>query len=184
MRLIIDQDEVLAEWLDKVIEIHNKRCGTTYKKSDVDSWDVSKALGPEYAKTVDLCYSDPDFYSSLLPVPGALEGMRELNRLGHDLIIATATPAKAKNAVAAKAFWIEQYLPWFEYRNFVSISRKNLIQADMILDDGAHNIVACNLVGMQTVVFDAPWNKSCLSTYRVKSWPEFVSLVKHIDDKK
>jgi 5'(3')-deoxyribonucleotidase len=122
----------------------------------------------------------PELYRDLEPIEGALVGMKKLVDAGHDVIIATAVPKCAGIAYHGKLEWIRRNMPWFNLNNFVSIQRKELLDGDLMLDDGPHFIEAWNKTGRISVVFDCPWNKECKSLYRVKHWNEFLKLIEKL----
>lgn len=178
MRLIIDQDEVLAEWTKKVLSYYNYDYSANVKREDITDFDISKVVGPRYHAFVKTCFSDPYLYKDLDVVPGSQEGMKSLIDAGHDVIIATATPYEATNAFSAKVYWLEKHFPFFDLKSFVSIKRKYLLRGDVLFDDGAHNIEDWNnFTDSVSVVYDAPWNQKAVATHRVKNWDEFVKYI-------
>ena len=177
MRIIVDQDQVLCKWVERVLEWYNEDKGTSFTKNDIGTWDMKMNLGPQSEDFLRSCMRYPDFYKELDEIEGAVRGMKKLVDAGHDVIIATAVPKCAGIAYHGKLEWIRKHMPWFKLENFVAIQRKSLLSGDILLDDGPHNIKQWLDTGRQAVVFDAPWNKEQKATARVKHWNEFIAYV-------
>lgn len=189
MRILIDMDEVLCQWVGRILEWYNEDKGTSWTRDEITSWDVQKNLGPESSDFIRSSMRYPEFYRDLLPVEGALYGMRTLHDLGHDVVIATAVPKCAGSAYAGKLEWLRRNLPWFPLKNFVGIQRKELLAGDVLVDDGLHNIEAFAKTGRSTIVFDAPWNRVltddliAYDPFRAKHWNQILARVEHLSRK-
>lgn len=200
MRIVLDQDEVIVQWLTTVLEWYNHDFGTTYVRDDVTCWKVTDSL-PNSHHFLRSTMRYPDFYRDLLPVEGAINGVKKLMDAGHDVVIATAIPKCAPIAHVGKLEWIRRNMPFFPLDNFISISRKDLLApgADVLLDDGLHNIMPWSETGKTAVVFDAPWNRPKLindgykppkvekmpdNVLRVKHWNEFLRLIEDMKVKR
>lgn len=183
MRLVIDQDQVICQWVERILQWYNEDKGTSFTRDDITTWNMKMNLGPHSEDFLRSCMRYPELYRDLDPVEGALYGMKRLHDLKHEVIIATAVPRCAGIAYHGKLEWIRRNMPWFDLNNFIAIQRKELLSGDLILDDGPHNIEAWNKQGRTTVVFDAPWNRDCQSTYRIKHWNEFINLIQSLEER-
>lgn len=190
-------DEVLAQWLEKVVRYYNEDYGTSFTRNDIQTWDVCLNLGPG-SETALRSYMRYDrFYDDLEPMPGALEGVKKLVDDGHDVMIATAVPKSATMAYSGKVAWLHRFMPFFPINNFMATQRKYLLAscADVLLDDGMHNIIPWAKMGKPAVIFDAPWNQTDspdaaaqdltgLPIQRIKHWNEFLKLIDGMSSKK
>jgi 5'-nucleotidase len=182
VRIILDQDEVLACWVDRVLEWFNDDHKTSFTREDVkDYWALEKILGPAGKPFIRACMRWPEFYTRLAPIPGAIEGVKLLMDRGHEVRIVTAVPVSAGISYHGKCQWIRDHMPFFDLKNFYAVHNKAEVMGDILLDDGPHNIEAWEKSGRPAVVFDAPWNRQTKSTYRIKDWKEFLELVEDID---
>ena len=184
MRIVLDQDQVLAKWVERILEWYNQDYKTNFSREDVKTyWSMDGLLGTQGRDFLRSCMRYPELYRDLDPVEGALDGVRRLIDMGHDVVIATAIPSCAGIAYHGKLEWIRRNMPFFDLKNFIAIQRKDLVDGDLLLDDGPHNIDAWshNHPEKTTVVFDCPWNQGVKATHRVKSWKEFLDLVEKLD---
>ena len=166
MRIVLDQDEVLAQFVVKVLDRWNNENGTSFTRDQVNMWHLGATLGVSRSgesteSWLNRLMAEPGFFSDLKPVDGALDGINKLlDDHNHDIVIATSISDGIKNAYDGKTEWIKKNIPGFKMQNFMTISRKGLIDGDMLIDDGVHNIENwLKHNRKRPVVFDAPWNR-------------------------
>lgn len=190
MRIICDQDEVLAQFVNKVLKRWNAVNGTDFKREQVNCWRMETVLGIDKLGRsaeglIDEWMQQPGFFEKLEPMPGAIEGFNALRKMGHDVIVATSIPEVAVHAFDGKRRWMRKHFPDWSMKNFISCSRKGLLTGDLLIDDGSHNIKDWldNDRGA-AVVFDAPWNqeiKAELGVVRLKSWEEIIDWLERTE---
>lgn len=189
MRIVLDQDQVICDWVQRIIEWYNQDKGTCFTKDDIKSWNMTMNLGPHSEDFLRSAMRYPELYRDLDPIEGAMYGVKKLLNDGHDVLIATAVPKCAGIAYHGKLEWLRRNMPYFPLKNFIAIHRKDLLEGDLLLDDGLHNIVPWNDRGRTAVVFDAPWNREepkyndPSKVYRIKHWNEFLKLVDELSTK-
>lgn len=182
MRILLDMDQILAKWTERVVEWWNEDNGTALTPDDIHGWNVGEWLGPGGVYFVRSCCRYPEFYRDLEPVEGAIQGVRKLIDDGHDVQIATAVPRAAPMAYVGKVEWIRRQMPFFDLVNLVAIHRKDTLAGDILFDDGAHNIEDFAKTGRMTVMLEKAWNAGVRvePTKRVKHWNEFVKFVDEV----
>lgn len=196
MRLLVgvDQDEVLCRWVSRIVQWYNE---DKYKEhaavgwqwqdvseSDVTNWSIHLNLGEGSEPYVRSYMRSTLFYPSLEPIPGAVEGFQKiLDDTRFDVMLVTAVPKCSPQAYDGKMAWMRRYFPGFNMDNFIAAKRKDMLDLDVLIDDGLHNLQAAKAKGVVGVAFDRPWNKDWDGA-RVKSWDEVPSLLSHIYDMK
>lgn len=181
MRLLIDQDEVLAQFTAKVLQWWNEDQGENAQIEDIKTYHIQESLGPKAHYFIKSCMRFPDFFTSLEPVPGAIEGMKQLVEMGHDVVIVTKIPTSAPGAYHGKMEWVRKHLPFLSVKNIVGCQRKELVQGDLLLDDSPKNVYDYLNCGRKIIIFDRPWNrdiKEFKHVPRVHSWDEFIKQIK------
>lgn len=184
MKILLDQDQVLCQWTERVLEWFNRDYGTSIKITDVKDWGLAKTLGPAGRDFIRSCMRWPEFYTRLDPVPGAIEGTEWLLNRGHEVRIVTAVPASAGIAYHGKQQWLRDRMPFFELDWFVAHQLKWEVEGDLLLDDGPHNIKGFMERNRKVAVFDCPWNKDVVGTWRVRDWQHFKELIRHLEEEK
>lgn len=169
---------MICKWVERILEWYNEDYKTNFTREDVkDYWAMETILGIQGKPYLRSCMRYPELYRDLDAVEGAIDGLKTLIDKGHDVVIATAIPSCAGIGYHGKMEWIRRNMPFFSLKNFVSIQRKDILNGDLLLDDGPHNIAAWNKTNRTSVVFDCPWNQQVVATHRVKDWNEFIALV-------
>lgn len=112
------------------------------------------------------------------PLPGAIEGMRQLSDAGHRLHIVTDRGAPGDPAIAhasTRAWLADVQAPYTS----LTFSRDKTVAGDLdiFIDDRVENYVALEAAGMNPVLMHRPHNAHYAGARRVRSWPEFVARV-------
>jgi 5'-nucleotidase len=185
VRIILDQDDVLFDFMGAFLAAWNRRKGTNWTADQVSAWDIEKSLGPGALEFMVACYNRPGFYSNLVPLPGAVEGVRTLISEGHDVVIASAVPVDSYYAFDGKKESLTLHMPWFDQKNFFAIGRKDLLDGDILLDDASHNLVAWANKKPGAAAFDRYWNRTLPATEhaigRAYGWADFCRLIRELD---
>lgn len=164
MRIGIDVDDVLNNLVDKWVEKYNLLYRGNLQVEDITSWDICQfsSIGADFYRLLDA-----ELWSSLRPLEGSVEITKKLQDAGHELILVTATH---KKDVECKVNWLEEHFPHLDLNNLIITRRKDLVDVDVLVDDGGHNIEA---FPGDVLVMDRPWNRYLGEEYaRVYSWEE------------
>ncbi len=119
-------------------------------------------------------YSDPEFVATQPICPGAQKFVRELSRLA-DVFFITAVPA---GCMSARAERLIRDFPEIPPQNIIIGTRKEIMQLDILLDDGAHNISSSKAA--YPVLFRRPWNSHLSGLLSVNSYSDFLHLCKMV----
>lgn len=171
MRLLIDLDEAVCDFLGGLCARYNSINGTTYDVSDFHHYDLSKVMGPR-VRDYFLC---DGFFSQLQAYPNAVEVLTRLVNDGFEVLVVTDALGSPE-AEADKFHWLKRNLPFLFPTNTVLASRKDIIRADLMFDDSPRHLDS--FPGIR-VVMDRPYNKE-VQGCRVfnNDWLEFERLVR------
>ncbi len=174
MRLVIDMDEVIVDFITPLINKYNELYLNNLTINDIKEWKLDPDLIKIYKNT-------PEFFLSLPPLKDAIESL-EILKKEHEIIIAT-NPSNSGNIAQQKIVWIKQNLPEF-IDNLCLLSRKDLLQGDIIIDDYINNVAFFNGYG---IIVNKPWNTKFLEdnkkTFRANSWQEIIKIIEFLVDK-
>ncbi len=134
----VDVDDVVADLLGPWLARYNARFNDSVKLEDVIEWDVTKFVKPECGQKI-FELIDPSVYEEVSPLPGALETVTELRKLGRVVFI-TAGNADAKQRWLVKHGFLNGDRA--SLHDYVSCTDKALINADVLIDDHVKNIEA------------------------------------------
>lgn len=176
MRLIIDMDEVICDFLGPLCRQYNHLYGTDWSVSQFSEYDLGSFIGDEGREI----FLKAGFFYGLEPYPGSLEILGKLGADGHDVIIASNALGNP-DAAADKCRWMAKYLPELLPENFFITSRKYLVRGDLLFDDSPG--VLNNFPGIK-VVMDRPYNRK-VEAHRIynNNWHDFYRLVSELSKK-
>ena len=170
--LLIDQDDVLAEYIKGVTEAYNKKYKTDISPEECNNWNLHTVFGEE----VETVMHEPELFRHLEPTQDALEVFTRLYHSGlfEMYIVTAAQPC----SVEAKHEWIKEHLPFFPEERVIVCRRKYMIKGDYLLDDGMHNIEDFAKAGGTPIVFERSHNKTAPGNYRrVTNWKNFERMI-------
>ncbi len=161
MLILLDQDGVLADFE------HGFRC----QWADHDhgfpaiqpvfrtSFRVQDDYPEHLQEQVEAVYQARGFYLNLMPISGAVEGVREMLAAGHDVRICTSPLDAYRHCVPEKYEWVERHLGAEFVRRVIVTKDKTIVAGDVLIDDNPR-ISGSRKPTWQHVVFDQPYNKS------------------------
>ncbi|WP_407632936.1 5' nucleotidase, NT5C type [Bacillus velezensis] len=162
--IAIDMDQVLADLLSDWVAYINAYDDPFLKDEDILCWDISK-----YSNTQNNVYRhlDYDLFRNLNVIEGSQRVVKELTKKYEVYVVTTAT--NHPESLKAKLEWLTKYFPFIPPSNVVLCGNKNIIKADIMIDDGIHNLETFE--GMK-ILFDAPHNRNDNRFIRVMNWEE------------
>ncbi len=172
LRVGLDVDDTLYECNAYALSIINER------HPDEEPITINEITGwGHYGRRPEeriALYSDPEFVASQPICAGAQKFVRELSKLA-DVFFITAVPAECMSARAERLI---KDFPEIPPQNIIIGTRKEIMQLDILLDDGAHNI--SNSKAAYPVLFRKPWNAHLSGLLSVNSYSDFLHLCKMV----
>lgn len=109
-------------------------------------------------------------------ITGARIGLEQLVANGHELIIVTHRPA---NAITDTLDWVSLQFKDIPLAGFHIMSNgeaKEQVDADVLIDDKAENVLGWALTGRKAILFNAPYNQhtEITNVIRCNGWKEVV----------
>lgn len=181
LRILVDMDDVCAKTTPKWLELYNREYNDDLTLDDLLCWSLHKYVKSKCSHNALKYFVTENFFQNLEEVVNCSKVLGRLHKQGHDIVLATATPVGAKAGHFDKLQWAKKHLPFLPTKNIITIHRKSLIRADILLDDGPHNIEEFQGFG-KTCVFDQPWNRQVKSDYRISNWLEFEKLINGLNN--
>lgn len=136
--ILIDMDEVLADFNGKKHELMLEKGFTDYPKaeerkyySDENDPDLTKGEKEEAGKI----QRSRGFFEELQPIEGSIEAVKEMMDLGLDVRFCTSPYITNPSCFQAKADWIEKYFGLDGVFRLVMTTDKTLVKGDFLIDD-------------------------------------------------
>ncbi len=180
MRLSIDLDDVLADYnaaTARVLNLQPDQLTPVWQ-----NW--VETIGEKNRDILFNISRNTNFMSSLLPFPGAKEGLIKLKEAGIQLFIISS---RFNTMHSLTERWLEEHLPGTitEVRT-LSGSKKNQacqeLNVDWHIDDNPVHVRELMEDNIPVLVWDQPWNREIKESQfvkRVKNWDEVVKLIKN-----
>lgn len=174
-QVLLDMDQVIcdmhAEWLRR----YNADYGDDLKVGEIHSWDIAQFVKPECGDRISSYLHCGDLYDRVLPIDGALEGVRELEKLGYEVDFVSSCVSGIM--VDAKIRWLRRHglVPAKGWpTRFFPVSKKDRVRGHVLVDDYHENLV--KFQGLR-ILFDAPWNQASDIGIRAANWAQVVQFI-------
>ena len=193
MKIGIDVDEVLVDFMENLIALYNQSHNACFRRHDFRSMRFAETWGgsDEEAKEEVRRFFESSHFDEIEPISQSQYGIEKLKLSGHELIIVTSRPESVRERTLD---WLNQnYLGAFSEFYFTSEwfngggSRKPdiCIKAgiEILVDDALENGRECSEAGIKVLLPDCPWNQTedlPEGIKRVYSWEEIVREVESI----
>lgn len=170
MRILIDLDSTITNFGEVLLRYLNQRNGTNYAYHEINNWHW-----------FDENFFDPweplryaQFWDNVKPYPNAIKVIENLVDEGNEVYIVTASffiPSLSKK--------INNTLSWFNFSainesNIIIAKRKDIIEGDVLIDDGLHN---CEAYPGMVLLYNQPWNQKKDWTFRAHNWNEVDEML-------
>lgn len=113
-------------------------------------------------------------------VPGALDGLRTLERAGLSPVVITSRPASAEPLTRAGLLAAELSFPELLFAADKAAHAAGWL---CLIDDAPHHVEAVIALGVPVCVLDYPWNRGLPPDpriHRCSDWPEIVANILRI----
>jgi len=189
MKIGLDLDEVVADFMDALLKFYYYKKGRLHKKEEFleykwwPVWGISKeeaiALVDEFHKAHNL--------EDIKLAEGAIESISDLLNRSYELFIITARPVRFRNKIEE---WIKHHLKTNKIKLIhagdfhkgqaatkAEICNKEGIK--LLLEDSGETALDCAEKGVSVILFDKPWNKlyNHKKIKRVKNWHEAMNAI-------
>lgn len=164
MIIAVDVDDVVFDLVPRWVSLYNEVSGDNLDYTKIDGWKISEMVSPENVSVLFDVLKRDDLYNDMPIIKNSFEVLRDLKEIGgHRIIFATAgNHPKKEMALKEQGFLTDEC-------DYVFMKDKGLLRADVLIDDGVHNIKSFKGTG---VIFTQPWNKYFKARYRVDNWKQ------------
>ncbi len=169
MKIGIDFDDVLVDFVSAYIEFNNQKYGANLRYEDITTLAYNKVLGITVSEQDRRMFEfyQTEFFRNLLPFSEAREILQRISSR-HLLFIVTARPYEIlEETLASTHRHFTDIFSWVHFGNgharFGNYTSKAEIckreEIELIIDDSADNCAECHNAGIRAILLDRPWNK-------------------------
>lgn len=174
MRILLDMDGVICDFLGPLIEQYNHLTGEGVKMESIVTYQTAK-----YVRKRGVLFGikdSPGFIRNLQPYPDALESIELLHDAGHDIVF-VSNATNAPSSGHEKREWLKYYLGhlWSKPQ-LVLTYHKYLVKGDVLLEDSPSNLEKLD-DDVKAVLFHQHYNAQENRFERVYGWSDFLDWV-------
>jgi len=178
-RLLVDVDEVLADFCTPVFDLAEKLFGQKLTVTDFDTWDLFDRFSKAECKALFDAIEQPGYCAALTPTPGSQEAIQELRNY-VDVYVVTS-PFPSPTWVSERYLWLHEHFN-FKPSQVIATSSKFVVVGDAFLDDRPENVVDWLEAHPQKtgMLWHTPNTKNLTEhdSLRVYSWEQVIQKVK------
>ncbi len=139
-RFLTDADEVLVDFQTPTLDVMERVTGVRREPHDFNTWDIFTVLTPEQLEAVFAEIQSPGYCSRLQPLPGAVEGLREIQKFA-DVYVVTSPFFGASTWSHERTTWLGDHFG-ISKEDIVHTRAKHLVVGDALLDDKPDNVLS------------------------------------------
>jgi len=169
MSTALDVDDVLLECVPYAIRLANEKYhfDPPITIHEVTHWGKLDSR----ADVIFEFLEDPEFFRNQPVIAGAKEFVHKLCQLTEVFICTAIDP----RFMGIRAQSIMEHFPEIPKENIIMGSRKDMVNVDILLDDGMHNIFTSNAA--YPILLRRPWNQNATGMLAVNNYDEFLKLI-------
>ncbi len=171
-RLILDQDDVLADTYSKLADIVVAEFETELTRKDLYEKSFKEVLSVSDQKKLLAKIHEVGFFADIPVIADAQKSVEKLSEK-YEIFVATAA-MEFPNSFREKYDWLRQYFPFIHWKNIVFLGDKSVIKGDWLIDDMAYNL---ETFSGNTLLFSTTQNRLETSYRRVDNWKQIVEML-------
>jgi len=193
MKIAVDLDQVLGNFLPALIKFHNTTYKTKLKPKDFTTYHLWEVWGGTKEQAIQKIYdfNETSYFRNIKPVKGAKQAMKVLKK-DNELFLITSRSDDFKKRTEE---WVERNFPntfqGIYFTNSYSQSGTERTKAgvcdnlnvDVLVDDNPTFAEQCVKSGRKIFLFDFIWNKNTKprkGVERVYSWKEILGEIQKL----
>lgn len=161
MRVLIDMDGVISdfdkEFLQRWRERHPDK--PYVPLNERNTFYVKDQYPDELKPLVVEILLEPGFFREMIPVPGSIDALVEMQKIGVDVFICSSPLSSYKNSTLEKYEWVEINLGHEWTRRIILTKDKTIVTGDILIDDKPMITGIVNTPTWEHVLYDRPYNR-------------------------
>ena len=179
LTICCDFDDTMNQLLPAWIEWLNNKYTLNVQLEEVNTWYIDKIFPTLTEDQIYEPLNTPDFWLTVEAKPEAEYYIKKIIEDGHDFYVSTAS--YYRNLWYKFDNCLFRLFPFIDHKQVITMYNKQLLDCDVIIDDGLHNIKGKYL----GILFDMPHNRSFDDTLsnkieRVITWEQAYNLITKI----
>lgn len=188
MRILLDVDGVLADFVGSFLRMINRRRlafsaihKPPFTRSDVTDYEIFDCLAKKGLETPELykaiCWArarQDGFCIDLEPLDGAVEAVTALRAIPSIEIYAVTTPLDSHYWHWEREQWLQQHFE-IDRQHTIFAHNKSLIRGDVFIDDQMENVMDWQAANPKA--YAVPWDRTLEPSKMIAAWQHFVERI-------
>ena len=175
--ILIDIDDTIEYLCKTWVDWLNIKYHSNVKYEDITEWDIRSFFPTLSKEEVFYPIHQSWFWKLVKPMPGAIKYIKKLIEDGFQVYLCTSTDYR--NVRPKYEFIIKRYFPYIAWEQVIITYKKQMINADILIDDGIHNLEGGTYF---KILFTAPHNRKYDAEkhdmVRANNWDEVYKIVR------
>lgn len=174
--ILVDVDDVIENLCPCWCRWLNEHYGTNVTAEEITDWDINKFFPELTREQIFEPLLKEDFWKNVTPKLDAIKYLKLLLEEGYRIFLCTASDYRTIKPKYENI--IQRYFPYIDWNHIIICSAKQLIKADILVDDGVHNLISGDYI---KVLYTTPHNKhydaESSGIFRVNNWEELYNTI-------
>lgn len=195
MKIGIDIDEIIVEFLEGYILHYNKKYNSNVKLEQFHSYNFWEVLPLTKEQVISLAeeFFESNYFEEIALVKGSKKALLELIK-NNSLYFITSRPSHWQSKTVT---FFKKHLPTHKYEIIFSSDFHNAgsntksqicssLGVNVMIEDNKHYALDCAKQGISVLLLDKPWNKGAVheKIKRVFSWEEILTEIGKLEVEK
>jgi 5'(3')-deoxyribonucleotidase len=139
IRIAIDMDEVIADTIDKFIELYKREHNTVIRLDEMTGKEFNELLPEDIKQTLKHYIHQPGFFRDIKVMEGSQEVLKALCDK-YDVYIVSAA-MEFPNSLIDKYNWLAEHFPFIHWKNIIFCGNK-IVDVQIMIDDRIRNFAS------------------------------------------
>ncbi|MDB5134822.1 MAG: 5(3)-deoxyribonucleotidase [Mucilaginibacter sp.] len=166
IRIAIDMDEVLADTIDKFIEVYRRDHKTELLLEQMQGKEFHELLPEALNNSWRDYINKKGFFRDLKVMPGAIDVVKALCEQ-YDVYVVSAA-MEFPNSLLDKHEWLAEHFPFIHWKKIIFCGDK-IVDVQIMIDDRIRNFAGFK---GRSILFSSPHNFDITEYERVNNWAQ------------
>ena len=177
MRILVDMDGVITDFDREFLQRWRQRHPDQFyiPVEQRTAFYLKDEYPEELKPLVAEILLESSFFEKMMPMPGAIEALREMEALSFEVFICSSPLSTYGHCVLEKYKWVESYLGSAWVRNIILTKDKTIVKADILIDDKPQITGAEKEPSWEHILYDRPYNRNV--NKRMLTWENWREVL-------
>ena len=175
IKVIVDVDDTCVDLLPVWVDCLNSRHKLHIDYKSIKEWDMQKTFTMLTKEQIYAPLRDEILWANVLPKKDCIKYLKMLS-VNPNIEIYLCTATHPATAEMKYTYCMKRHFDFINEKNYILTYSKDMIDADVIVDDGLHNMGRKRKLNL---LMNTNYNQNCSIDYvtRVNNWKEIADKI-------